>query len=106
MPKYLLEVSYTAEGLKGLQKEGGSGRTTAVTNAVKTAGGKLEALYWSLGEYDCILVVDLPDTVSASALATGISATGLVRSKTTVLLTAEEMDAAMKKSIAYRGPGK
>jgi len=106
MPKYLVEVSYTAEGLKGLQKDGGSGRATAAKNAVKSAGGKFETIYWTLGDYDAILIADFPDTVSASALATAVSASGMVRTKTTVLLTAEDMDAAMKKSVSYRPPGK
>ncbi len=106
MPKYLIEASYTAEGLKGLQKDGGSGRANAIKAALKGLGGKLEAVYWMLGDYDALVIADMPDTVSASALATAASASGLVRTKTTVLLTAEEMDAAMKKSVAYRAPGK
>jgi uncharacterized protein with GYD domain len=106
MPKYLIEASYTAEGLKGLQKDGGTGRVKALTAALKGAGGKLEAAYWSLGDHDAIVVADLPDTVTATALAMAVSATGLVRTKTTVLLTADEIDAAMKKSVTYRGPGK
>ena len=106
MPKYLLEVSYTADGLKGLQKDGGSGRTTAVKNLLKGIGGKLEAMYWSLGDYDAVLIADLPDNITATAVATAVSASGLVRTKTTVLLSADEIDAAMKKSINYRAPGK
>ncbi len=50
--------------------------------------------------------LDLPDAVSATALALAVSATGLVRTKTTVLLTVEETDKALQKKVAYRGPGK
>ncbi len=106
MPKYMIQASYTAEGLKGLQKEGGSGRMNAIKALFKAAGGKLEATYWALGDYDAIVIGDLPDTVTASALATAVCASGLVRTKTTVLLSAEDMDAAMKKSVTYRAPGK
>jgi uncharacterized protein with GYD domain len=106
MPKYLIEASYTAEGLKGLQKDGGTGRVNALKAALKGVGGKLESAYWSLGDYDAIVIAEMPDTVSASALATAASASGLVRTKTTVLLSVEEMDAAMKKSVSYRAPGK
>ena len=45
MPKYLYQVSYTAEGAKGLLKEGGSKRRAAAEGLVKSVGGKLEAFY-------------------------------------------------------------
>jgi len=105
MPKFLVEVSYTAEGLKGLQRDKAAGRMTAVKSALKAVDGQLEALYWCLGERDAIAVLDLPDTAAAAALATAISASGSVRTKTTPLLTAAELDAALQKSIDYRAPG-
>ncbi len=105
MPKFLVEVSYTAEGLKGLQRDKAAGRMAAVKSALKAVDGQLEALYWCLGERDAIAVLDLPDTATAAALATAISASGSVRTKTTPLLTAAELDAALQKSIDYRAPG-
>ena len=63
MPKYLIQASYTAEGLKGLQKDKASGRRTAVASAVETLGGKLEATYYCFGEDDVLVIVDLPDNV-------------------------------------------
>ena len=106
MPKFLIEASYTAEGLKGLQKDKAAGRTQAIRNALKAVDGQLECVYWCLGERDVILIAELPNTVAASALATSVSATGLVRTTTTMLLTAQEMDAALSKSINYQGPGR
>ena len=106
MPKYLIEASYTAEGLKGLHKDKSSGRRAAVAKAVEALGGKLEAYYFALGEHDVVTIVDLPDTVSATALALTVSGTGLARTRTTVLMTVEETDKALAKKVAYRGPGK
>jgi uncharacterized protein with GYD domain len=106
MPKYMIEASYTAQGLKGLQKDKSSGRKAAVSKAVDALGGKLDAYYFALGERDVVAILDLPDAVSATALALAVSATGLVRTKTTVLLTVEETDRALQKKIAYRAPGK
>src|SRR6267143_3112755 len=105
MPKYLSEASYTAEGLRGLQKDKASGRKQAVTKLVESLEGKVEALYYALGEHDVVIIADLPDTVSAAALSLGVSATGLVRTKSTALLTIEETDRALNKKINYRGPG-
>ncbi len=49
MPKYLFQASYTAEGAKGLLKEGGTKRRAAVEQLIKSVGGTLEAFYFALG---------------------------------------------------------
>jgi uncharacterized protein with GYD domain len=105
MTKYLVQATYTAEGLKGLQKDKATGRRQAVTKAVEGLGGKLEAIYFALGEYDVVLIVDMPDIVSGAALGLRVSATGLVRTKTTSLLTIEEADRALTTAVEYRAPG-
>jgi uncharacterized protein with GYD domain len=106
MAKYLIEASYTAEGIKGVLKEGGTGRRAAVSAALKSMGGKIESMYYAFGDTDVYVVIDVPDNVTAAALAMGISATGTVRLKTTVLLTIDEIDQASKKTLAYRAPGR
>ena len=105
MPKYLVEASYTADGFKGLLKDKGSGRKTAVAQAAKKLGGKLDAIYFCLGENDVILIVDLPDHISAAALGSTACGSGTVRTKTTALLTVEEADEAFSKSVSYRAAG-
>jgi uncharacterized protein with GYD domain len=105
MPKYLISASYTAEGLRGLQKDKASGRRQAVTAAVEGAGGKVEAVYFALGQDDVYVIADMPDNASATALGVAASATGLVHTRTTALLTVEEVDQALAKSVNYRPPG-
>lgn len=105
MPKFLVEATYTAEGHKGLAKDKASGRKTVIANTVKKLGGKLEAVYFCLGERDVILIVDLPDHVSAAALSSAACASGMVRTKTTLLLTVAEADEALSKTVAYKAPG-
>jgi len=61
MPRFLVEAIYTAEGHKGLAKDTPSGRKAAITQAVKKLGGKLDAIYFCLGENDVILIADMPD---------------------------------------------
>jgi len=104
MPKYLLEASYAVEGLKGLRAEGGSSRVAAVTQATEAAGGKLEALYFAFGEHDVYVIVDYPDNVTAAGAALAIGSSGAVKVKTVVLLTAAEIDAAVKLPSSYRPP--
>ena len=103
MPKYLIQASYTAEGLKGLQKDKAS---AAASRAVESLGGKLESFYCALGKDDVVTIVDLPDSASAAALSVAVSASGLVHSRTTALLTVEEADNALAKSVNYKAPGR
>ena len=105
MPKYLFEASYTLEGAKGLIKDGGTKRRAAVEAVAKGLGGRLEAFYFAYGKTDAFVLVDLPDSVSATAVALTVGASGSVRLKTTVLITPEEVDQAVKKTINYRAPG-
>jgi uncharacterized protein with GYD domain len=105
MPKYLFEASYTAEGAKGLIKDGGSKRRAAVEALAKGLGGRVEAMYFAYGKHDAIVIVDLPDSATATAVSLTVGASGAVRVKTTVLITPEEVDQAVKKVVQYRAPG-
>jgi uncharacterized protein with GYD domain len=106
MPKYLLKVSYTAEGVKGVLKDGGSARRRAAEAAVKSAGGSLESFYFAFGDEDVYCILDAPDNASVAAAVMTIGASGLVNASTVVLLTAEEIDQAARKSVSYTGPGR
>ncbi len=106
MPKYLIQASYTAEGVQGLLKDGGSKRRSAAEQAIKGLGGTLEAFYFAFGDTDVFAIADAPDNASAAAVSLAVSATGAVNSKITVLMTPEEVDQAAKKSVSYRPPGR
>ena len=105
MPKYLVEASYTVEGVKGIQSAGGSSRRDAIAALAESVGGQLESFYFAFGERDVYTVIDLPDNESATAVALTVNASGAVKVRTTVLVTPEEVDAAAKRSVAYRPPG-
>lgn len=105
MGKYLITASYTADGARGLLKEGGKKRREAAEQALKSVGAKVEAFYFAFGEHDAYVIVDAPDHASVAAASVTINATGAVHSKTVVLLTAEDLDQAAKKTVTYRAPG-
>jgi uncharacterized protein with GYD domain len=106
MAKYLLQGSYTAEGAKGLMKDGGSKRRAAAKTLVESVGGKIECMYFAFGKTDVVAIVDMPDAASAAAASLAIAAGGGLAGKMTVLLTPEELDQAAKKPIKYTPPGK
>jgi uncharacterized protein with GYD domain len=105
MPKYLVEASYLNEGIKGLLKEGGSGRRAAVDELFRSLGGRLEAFYFAFADEDVFIIGDLPDNAAAAALAIRVHAAGAAKCKMTLLMTPQEVDDAVKKSGTYRPPG-
>jgi uncharacterized protein with GYD domain len=105
MPTYLWQVSYTSDGVKGLTKDGGVKRRTVVQQMLDKVGGKLHGFYFALGEADAYVIAELPDAASAVAMSVEVNGSGLVKLRTTTLLSPEEFDAATKKSMGYRPPG-
>ncbi len=105
MASFLVQFSYTEQGVKGLLKEGGSKRREATERLIKSLGGKLVAYYFAFGDYDGFAIVEGVDNVDTVAAALIVGASGAVKTKTTVLLTPEEVDKATQKSGNYRAPG-
>ncbi|HWZ57759.1 MAG TPA: GYD domain-containing protein [Gemmatimonadaceae bacterium] len=105
MPIYLWRASYSAEGAKRLLKDGGTKRRVAIQQLVDSAGGKLHAYYYSFGESDVCAIAEFPDAATAAAVSLAVNSSGFAQVQTTVLITAEDVDAASKKSVVYRPPG-
>ena len=105
MPRFLIEASYTLDGVKGVQSAGGTSRREAVAQVAESVGGKLESFYFAFGHRDAYVVVDLPDNESAAAIALAVNAAGGATTRTSLLMTPEEIDAAAKRSVEYRPPG-
>lgn len=105
MPKYLLEVNYTLQGVKALVEKGGSARKAAAQAAAKSVGGKVESFYFAFGGTDAYVVIDAPDNQAAAALALAVSAGGGATAKTVVLLTPEDVDGASNQTVKYSPPG-
>ena len=106
MGRYMFQGTYTHDGVKGVLKDGGTGRRKAIEAAISSIGGKLEAVYFGFGETDIYVIVDGLDHTQALAFAMGVGATGTVGNlKTTVLVSPEEIDRAAKTTLSYRAPG-
>ena len=105
MSKYLLEVKYTLDGIRGVKAKGGSARVAAATELIEGLGGTLDSFYFAFGDTDVYVVADFPDNVSAAAAAQAVAAGGGATTRTVVLLTAAEIDAAVSKTTTYRPPG-
>ncbi|HXH82834.1 MAG TPA: GYD domain-containing protein [Candidatus Tectomicrobia bacterium] len=105
MPRYLFQGRYSREGAQGLAREGGTRRRAAVEALMERLGGRLEAFYYAFGETDLFMIVELPDNAAAASASLVVAASGAGHWRTTVLLTAEEMDRAAARGVEYRAPG-
>jgi uncharacterized protein with GYD domain len=105
MKKFLFRASYTAEGVKGLLKVGGTNRKQAVEKMITDLGGKLEALYFAFGDHHVYVIAEVPDETTMAAFAMTINASGFVFISASALLSPEEIDQATKISVNYRTPG-
>jgi uncharacterized protein with GYD domain len=105
VPRFLLIVNYAPEGVRALLSSGGSARVSVVEKAATGLGGRLESFDFAFGSDDAYTIVDLPDSESAAALALTVSSSSVVRVRTVVLLTAEQIDRASQIHPDYTPPG-
>ena len=105
MPKFLVQAKYTSEGTEGLLESSASERRKAVEQLMSALGGKLETFYFTFGNDDAIIIVDLPSTEAALTAAFAVRASGMVQSSTTPLITIDEADRAIERHVTYRPPG-
>lgn len=104
MPKYLVQGAYTDRGLEGLLKEGGSKRRAMVEKLAEEMGGKLDVFYFAFGGDDFVIILDLPSNIDMAATAIVAQASGMVKSRVTVLMAPEEVDEAVQRKVDFRPP--
>jgi uncharacterized protein with GYD domain len=98
MSTYLLQASYSVAAMAAMIKKP-QNRTEHIRKSVEKVGGTLTGLWLSFGDHDVVAIFEMPDSVSAAAIAMAIGGGGAVSNvKTTPLLTAEEGLAALKKA--------
>jgi uncharacterized protein with GYD domain len=107
MPQFLVQVAYTSEAWAALIKNP-QDRVQVVRAAVENLGGKVEQSWMTFGDYDVMVVVAMPDNISAAAFSIAVSGGGSCKAiKTTPLLSVEEGVQAMRKAAGsgYRAVG-
>ncbi len=107
MAYFLLQGAYTPESWKHLVNKPVD-RVEAVRPIVEKLGGKVEGAWFAFGDYDVVLVMQMPDNVSAAAFSLAVAASGAFKShKTTPLLSIADGVEAMKKAAGagYQPPG-
>jgi uncharacterized protein with GYD domain len=105
MPMYLITANYTAQGMEGIRSKGAKSRVDAVRAMLEGVGGSLESFYFAFGDTDVFAIADVPGDEAAAAVAMTINATGAVSIRTTKLLTVEQIDDALSRTVSYAAPG-
>src|SRR5512144_1913537 len=99
MPKYLFTANYTRQGVEGLVAKGAASRVAAVRSMLESGGGTLESLHFAFGGTDLYVVSDMPDDEAAAAAALTVAAAGGASVETVKLLTPEQVDVAIGRTI-------
>jgi uncharacterized protein with GYD domain len=98
MPHYLHQVAYSREGWEALLASP-QNRIEAVRPAIEKLGGKIETAWFAFGEYDVIVIAELPDNVSAAAISMAFAGGGACKAvQTTPLMSPEEALQALRKA--------
>jgi uncharacterized protein with GYD domain len=98
MPYFLHQVSYTPEALARLIANP-QDRFDAVRAPIEKLGGKVQNSYFAFGQYDAVLITEMPDNVSAAAIALAFAGGGALRTcQTTPLMSTAEGLEAMRKA--------
>lgn len=105
MARYMIKVSYSKEGMQGVMKEGAANRRDFISKMVAEIGGSIETFDFAFGDTDVYVIAELADNITAAAVATAVGASGAGSAETVVLLSPDEIDAAIAKHVPYRAPG-
>ena len=106
MPLFLSRFSYTQEAMRALAAHP-QDRSAAAAQAAESLGAKLLGFWFAFGEYDGVFMLEAPDNATAAALALAVGGAGaLSKLETTVLLTMDEAQEAMRKAggATYSAP--
>jgi len=95
MAKYVVLVNWTEKGIASAS--GTVERSERVRQIAGKLGGRIDLFLWTLGRYDIIAVIDLPDDESMAALGLQIGALGTVRTETLRAFTAEELGPILQR---------
>jgi len=101
MPQFLIQFSYSARSIKNMVDKPEIDRAAEAAGLVASLGGKVLGYWFAFGNYDGVMLLEAPYNDVAASIAMAVGSTGAVsRLETTVLLTMEEAQKAMRKAAS------
>ena len=107
MPKFAVLFNFKGETLKAMMDKPGD-RAATVRQLAESAGGTMDAYYLTFGQYDGLVIYDVPDSASAAAISLRVSSSGAFSHfETHELLPVEQMNSILEKAsqLTYQPPG-
>lgn len=95
MLTYIALSNFTDQGIRNVKDT--TKRADAVKEAAKKFGATMTQIYWTLGQYDLVAIIEAPDEASATAFALAISTAGNVRMQTLRAFSKDEMNGVLAK---------
>jgi uncharacterized protein with GYD domain len=95
MATFITTIKFTEQGIKGIDET--TKRSDLFKASAKKMGVKVTNIYWTLGDYDGVLIFEAPDDETATALLLHLAATGNVHTTTVRAFTAAEMAEILEK---------
>ena len=80
MPAYVSLFNFTEQGIRNVKDT--AKRAQAVRAAFEKAGGSFIGIWWLLGQYDCMVISEFPDDVTATHMLLQVGMQGNVRTTT------------------------
>ena len=95
MPTYVMLLSFTDQGIRNIQDS--PKRSEAFKSTAKKAGATVKEVFWTLGQYDIVAIVEAPDDVTMTALGLATGKLGNVRTQTLRAFSAADMKNVLGK---------
>ncbi|UUZ63532.1 GYD domain-containing protein [Polaromonas sp. P1-6] len=95
MVTYIALSNFTDQGIRNVKDT--TKRAEAVKEAAKKFGATMTQIYWTLGKYDVVAIIEAPDETSATAFALAIGMAGNVRTQTLRAFSKDEMNGILGK---------
>jgi uncharacterized protein with GYD domain len=95
MATYLVLVNFTDQGIRNVRDT--RKRAEAFKEAAKQLGVAVKDVYWTLGQYDVVTILDAPDAATVTALNLSVASQGNVRTQTLAAFSAIEIGGILDK---------
>jgi uncharacterized protein with GYD domain len=92
---YISLFSFTDQGIRNVKET--TKRAAAARDLAKKYGATLKEVYWTLGQYDIVAIIEAPDAAQAAAFGMAIGSMGNIRGQTLTAFTAQEVDGMLGK---------
>jgi uncharacterized protein with GYD domain len=95
MPTFISLFSFTDQGIRNVKET--TKRAAAAREMAKKFGCTIKEMYWTLGQYDVVTIIEAPDAAQAAAFGMAVGSMGNVRGQTLTAFSADEVNAMLGK---------